>query len=91
MVAGVSGLGGESGAEGIKTRLDTFSPVGKVGDTIRFFIVFSNWDTVFSRFTSIEFKGVEGTVVGVVGDSVDVLELIIHGVDLISVDQRFKF
>lgn len=91
MVAGVSGLGGEGGTEGIKTRLDTLSPVGKVGDTIRFLIVFSNWDTVLSRFTSIELKGVEGAVVGVVGDSVEVLQLIIHDVDLISVRQQFKF
>ena len=78
MVAGVSGLGGEGGAEGIKTRLDTLPPVWKVGDTVRFLIVFSNWDTVLSRLASVELKGVEGSAIGVVGDSVEMLELIIH-------------
>ena len=78
VVAGVSGLGGEGGAEGIKTRLDALPPVWKVGDTVRFLIVFSNWDTVLSRLASVELKGVEGAAVGVVGDSVEVLELIIH-------------
>ena len=83
MVAGVSGLGGEGGAEGIKTRLDTLPPVCKVGDTIRFLIVFSNCNTVFPRLACVELKGVEGAAVGVVGDSVEVLELIIHVVDFI--------
>lgn len=84
VVAGVSGLRGEAGSEGIKTRLDTLPPVCKVGDTIRFLIVFSNCDTVFPRLACVELKGVESAAVGVVGDSVEVLELIIHVVDLIS-------
>jgi hypothetical protein len=39
---------------------------------------------VFPRLTCVELKGVESAAVGVVGDSVEVLELIIHVVDLIS-------
>jgi hypothetical protein len=91
VVAGVSGLGGEGGAEGIKTRLDALPPVCKVGDTIRFLIVFSNWETVLPRLTCIEFKGVESSAVGVVRDSVEMLKLIIHCLIFIYLTRWFKF
>ena len=78
MVAeGVAGLGDKAGAEGCKTRLDGFSPSGKVSDSGA--VVGSDGNTVGTGLASLKLEGVEGGSVEVVGDAVDLFELIIHG------------
>ena len=77
MVAeGVTGLGDNAGTEGCKTRLDGFSPSGKVSD--RAAVIASDGNTVGTGLASLKLKGVEGSSVEVVGDAVDLFELIGH-------------
>ena len=83
MVAeGVAGLGDKAGAEGCKTRLDGFTPSGKVGNGIA--VIGSNSSACGAGLSSLKLKGVEGGSVEVVGDAVDLFELIVHGLLLLS-------
>ena len=83
MVAeGVAGLGDKAGAEGCKTRLDGFSPSGKVSDSGA--VVGSDGNTVGTGLASLKLEGVESGSVEVVGDAVDLFELIVHGLILLS-------
>ena len=78
MVAeGVAGLGDNASTEGCKTRLDGFTPIGKVGNGIS--IIGSNGDAFRAGLSTLKLEGVEGGSVEVVGDTVDLFELIIHG------------
>lgn len=82
MVAeGVAGLGDKAGTEGCKTRLDGFTPSGKVSDSAA--IIGSDGNTVGTGLTSLKLEGIEGGSVEVVGDTVDLFELIIHDVLLL--------
>jgi hypothetical protein len=57
--------------------LDGFSPSGKVSDSGA--VVWSNGSACGTGFASLKLEGVEGGSVEVVGDAVDLFELIIHG------------
>jgi hypothetical protein len=74
---GVAGLGDKAVTEGCKTRLDGFSPRGKVSDSVA--VVLSNGDAVGAGLASLKLEGVEGGSMEVVGDTVDLFELIVHG------------
>jgi hypothetical protein len=74
---GVAGLGDNAATEGCKTRLDGFSPSGKVGNSGT--IVSSNGDAFRAGLATLKLEGVEGGSVEVVGDAIDLFELIIHG------------
>jgi hypothetical protein len=76
---GVSGLRGERGAEGIKTGLAPLPPVREVVNAASVSRVGADVDTIPTRFSCVEFEGIEGsTGAEVVGDTVDVFELIVH-------------
>lgn len=82
MVAeGVAGLGDKACAEGSKTRLDGFSPSGKVSDGAA--VVCSNGDAFGAGLTALKLEGVEGGSVEIVRDTVDLFELIVHGLPLL--------
>jgi hypothetical protein len=74
---GVAGLGDKAVAEGCKTRLDGFSPSGKVSDSAA--VVLANGDAFGAGLTSLKLEGVEGGSVEVIGNTVDLFELIVHG------------
>jgi hypothetical protein len=80
---GVAGLGDNASTEGCKTRLDGFTPSGKVGNGIA--IIGSNCSACGAGLSTLKFEGVEGGSVEVVGDAVDLFELIVHGLLLLSV------
>ena len=88
---GVPGLRGERGAEGIKTRLNTFSPIGKIGNGVGCGVVGTDGEAGTGWFSVIKFEGSNGGSVEVVGDSVDVFELIIHCSALFFIKFRFNF
>jgi len=63
--------------------LDGFSPSGKVSD--RGAVVCSNGGARGAGLSTLKLEGVEGGSVEVVGDAVDLFELIVHGLLLLSV------
>jgi len=71
-------LGGEGGTEGIKTRLDMFSPIGKIGDGVGCGVIGTDGDAVRTGLSVVEFEDSDSGSVEVVRDSMDVFELIIH-------------
>jgi hypothetical protein len=86
---GVTGLGDNAVAEGCKTRLDGFTPSGKVSDSVS--VVLSNGDRIGAGLTALKLEGVEGSSVEVVGDAVDLFELIGHGLPYSIYFLRFNF
>lgn len=88
---GVPGLRGERGAEGIKTRLDTFSPVGKIDNGVGCGVVGTDGETGAGWFSVVEFESSDSGSVEVVGDSMDVFELIIHSSALFFRKFGFNF
>jgi hypothetical protein len=76
---GVAGLGTEGTTEGSKTRFDAFSPIRKVVNGVGGGVISSKGDTFRTGFACVKFEGVESGSVEVVGDSVDLFELIVHG------------
>ena len=75
---GVTCMGDESRSEGIKTRFNALPPVGKILNSVRVWMIGPNGDTVLAGLSSLEFEGVDGSSVEIVGDSSDVFELIGH-------------
>uniref|UniRef100_A0A6C0KRK3 Uncharacterized protein n=1 Tax=viral metagenome TaxID=1070528 RepID=A0A6C0KRK3_9ZZZZ len=71
-------LRGEGGAEGIKTRLDTFSPIGKISDGVGCGVVGTNGEAGTGWFSVVEFEGSNCSSVEIVRDTMDVFEFIIH-------------
>ena len=84
---GVSGLRGEGGAEGIKTGLAPLPPVREVVNVVSVGRIGTDADTVPTWLSCIKLEGIDisaGTEV--VGDAVDVFELIVHLPPLSSSD-----
>jgi hypothetical protein len=76
---GVSGLRGEGGAEGIKTGLAPLPPVREVVNAASVGSIGTDADTVLTGLSCVELEGIEGPAgAEVVGDAVDVFELIVH-------------
>lgn len=89
---GVSGLRGERGAEGINTGLAPLPPVREVVNAVSVSRVGADVDTIPTRFSSVKLEGIEGsTGAEVVGDTVDVFELIVHLRTSLSISNGFNF
>jgi len=71
-------MGDEAGSEGIKTGLDTLSPVGEIVNLVNICAIGSNNDAVFTGLTASELEGSDVDAVEIVRDSSDVFELIVH-------------
>ena len=89
---GVSGLRGERGAEGINTGLAPLPPVREVVNDASVSRVGADVDTISTGLSCIELEGIEGPAgAEVVGDTVDVFELIVHLRTSLSVSNGFNF
>jgi hypothetical protein len=80
---GVTCVGDERSAEGIKMGLDKLAPVGEIVNLVRVGSVGSDGDTLITGNSTVEFECVGGCSVDIMGDSTDLFELIIHGVAFI--------
>jgi hypothetical protein len=75
---GIAGMGDEAGSEGIKTGLDTLSPIWEIVNFVSICSIGSNDSTMFTGLTCMEFKDSDVDAVEIVGDSANVFELITH-------------
>jgi hypothetical protein len=71
-------LGLERGTKCIEAGLNPLLPVIIVVDRIGCGIIMTDGDTMLAWSTCIELEGVEGVSMEIVGDSVNVLEFIVH-------------
>ena len=88
---GVSGLRGERGAEGIKTGLAPLPPVREVVNVASVGSIGADADAFPTRLSSVKFEGIDVSAgAKVVGNAVDVFELIVH-LPPLSVSNGFNF
>jgi len=88
---GITGMGDESRSKGIKTRFNALPPVGKILNAVRVGVISPDVDAVLAGLSALEFEGVDGGSVEIVGDSSDVFELIVHVVTFIMITIQFNF